>query len=107
LSGHAYRQQIAVPSPSSSAPGERRGRQRDPIRQAVKTVPGGTDRHVHCVIFEGDDGDGFTTPGVDGHVHQVEGLELVAAGGHTHDLSATRCDASHDRVTGKHVQARR
>lgn len=86
---------------------ERRRRVRDPIRSAVKTAPGGKDRHVHCAMVFGDDGEGFTTPGPDGHIHKVHELEIVAVAGHGHGLSATRCLERHDPRTGRHVQARR
>lgn len=86
---------------------ERRKRAREPMRQVVKTAPAGTDRHIHCVIFVGDDGEGFTSAAPDGHIHNVHALELLAVRGHTHELSAMRCPEQHDRLTGKHVQARR
>lgn len=84
-----------------------RRRAREPIRQVVKTTPGGADKHTHCAIYFGDDGDGFTSPGPDGHVHKVIALELERILGHTHDLSASRCLERHDHATGRHVQARR
>lgn len=85
----------------------RERRQRDRIRQAVRTTPAAADHHVHCVIFDGETGDGFTSPGPDGHIHKVTDLELVAVLGHSHRLSATRCTEDHNRVTGRHVVARR
>lgn len=84
-----------------------RKRMREPIRSAVKTAPGGADRHVHCTIFIGEDGEGFTSPGPDGHIHKVAELELVKVLGHTHTLSAVRCLERHDPTTGRHVVARR
>lgn len=86
---------------------ERRRRTRDPKRQVVKTEAAGLDRHVHCVIFIGDNGEGHTSPAPDGHIHRVHALELLAVQGHTHELSATRCLEQHDPLTRKHVQARR
>jgi len=90
----------------------RRRRQRDPIRSAIKSTPGGRDKHVHCIVFIGENGEGFTSPGPDGHVHMVHELVFVAvfctlAGSHGHELSATRCNERHDHTTGRHVQARR
>lgn len=84
-----------------------RRRVRDSIRSVVKTAPGGVDHHVHCTIFMGEDGGGFTSPGPDGHIHKVLELELVAVRGHTHTLSAQRCTERHDHTTGRHVVARR
>lgn len=84
-----------------------RRRVREPMRQVVKTAPGGADRHIHCTIFVGEDGDGFTSPGPDGHIHKVLELELVKVLGHTHTLSAQRCLERHDHTTGRHVVARR
>ena len=87
-------------------PRERRAR--EPIRSAMKTAPGGRDAHVHCVIFFGETGRGYTSEGPDGHTHRVRDLDLApAADGHTHELSATRCNARHHWDTGRHVRPRR
>jgi hypothetical protein len=81
-------------------------RARDGIRQAIITTPA-KDGHVHCALFVGDTGDGFTSPAKDGHQHEVRGLEIMIANGHRHDTSARRCTERHDRHTGQHVQTRR
>jgi hypothetical protein len=54
------------------------------------------ERHRHCTTVD-DEGNGKTTPGPDGHVHQVVELEVMAGGqdGHTHGMSAQRCSAPH------------
>jgi hypothetical protein len=85
----------------------RRGRQRDGIRSAVLSTPGGADKHVHCVFFLEDDGNGFTLPGPDGHIHKVTALEILPVLGHGHGISAQRCTKEHNRKTGRHVQVRR
>jgi len=54
----------------------------------------GSAPHRHCVAVDGT-GRGLTSPGPDGHVHQVDELDLTAAAGHTHELSADRCSARH------------
>lgn len=82
-------------------------RVRGPHRTAVVTAPGGADGHVHCAIFWGDDGEGFTSPGPDGHIHKVRELEVRPVLGHGHDMSATRCNERHNPQTGRHVHARR
>jgi hypothetical protein len=84
---------------------EPRRRVRESIRSAVKTAPGGADRHVHCAIFLGDDGRGCTSPAPDGHFHVIRDLEIVPAEGHTHDLSSVRCLERHTR-TARHVEGR-
>lgn len=58
--------------------------------------------HVHCAVFD-EDGDGYTSPGPDGHRHRISQLELTAAGGHTHELSTSRCTHEHDS-RGHHVE---
>ena len=73
----------------------RRRRKRDLARSSVVSSPGGSDRHTHCVIFRAQSGDGYTSPAVDGHTHVVRGLEVLAASGHTHDLSSVRCGHAH------------
>lgn len=82
----------------------RRGREREPIRSAVMTAPGGRDRHVHCLVFFGETGTGFSSPGPDGHIHKVKGLDVMPNAGHTHDLSARRCNERHDHDTGRHIK---
>ncbi|HZE50655.1 MAG TPA: hypothetical protein VE074_13890 [Jatrophihabitantaceae bacterium] len=68
----------------------------------VRTVPGGADKHTHCALMD-DYGFGYTSPGPDGHTHAVDGCDVLAAAGHTHDLSAQRCDREHDRRV-RHVE---
>lgn len=90
--------------------GERRPprrRHRDPEHSAIISAPAGDDGHTHCVLFKGETGRGFTSPGPDGHVHRVQELSILEAGGHTHELSANRCGERHHFETGRHVQARR
>ncbi len=77
-----------------AAPPRRRVRERQ--ESHVLTAPGGTDKHRHCATID-EEGNGSTAPAADGHVHQVVELEVEAAGGHTHDMSAQRCSAEHDR----------
>jgi len=84
-----------------------RRRVRDRIRSYIMTTPGGVDRHTHCAAVLSDDGNGVTSPGPDGHVHKVVGLEIRAVLGHGHDIAATRCSQEHDRKTGHHVEKRR
>jgi hypothetical protein len=64
----------------------------------VMTAPGGADKHRHCTTID-TEGNGSTSPAPDGHAHEVQGLEVVAAGadGHTHGMSAQRCAAEHQR----------
>lgn len=81
-------------------------RERDPTHSAMKTSPGGADRHTHCLVFFGETGRGFSSPGPDGHVHRVRDLEVLEAAGHTHDLSASRCLERHHPETGRHVHTR-
>lgn len=83
-----------------------RHRVHDAARVAVRTAPGPGDRHVHCAVFDGESGDGATSPGPDGHVHEVVGLEVQEAAGHCHEMSARRCDERHNE-RGAHVRARR
>lgn len=46
--------------------------------------------HTHVAIFN-DLGDGFTTMGPDGHLHEVRGCDVLPArDGHTHELTADR-----------------
>lgn len=89
-----------------AAPEAPRQRMRDGIRTATITVPA-KDGHLHCALYNAETGDGFTTPGPDGHVHQVRALDVMPAAGHAHDLSARRCPERHDRHDGHHVQARK
>lgn len=70
-------------------------RHHDAKQVYVRTVPGGADRHVHCAMFDAD-GDGKTSRGPDGHVHQVEAGRVIPMLGHTHEFSATRCELAHD-----------
>lgn len=70
-------------------------RHHDPKMVVVRIAPAGADKHVHCAQID-DDGDGITSPGPDGHVHEVVGCDLKAAQGHTHELAAGRCDRPHD-----------
>lgn len=60
----------------------------------VVTTRGGKDTHTHCAIIR-PDGSGYTTPGPDGHIHTIVGLDLLAAFGgsddHRHELTAMRC----------------
>lgn len=76
----------------------KRRRVRERQESHVMTAPGGPDKHRHCSTINSE-GNGETTPGADGHVHQVIDCEVVAAGDdlHTHDMSAQRCAADHDR----------
>lgn len=62
------------------------------------TAPGGAKKHRHCATID-DEGDGCTTPGPDGHVHEIVGLVVQPAGldQHTHDMSAQRCSSPHER----------
>lgn len=65
---------------------------REAARSLVMTTPGPTDRHRHCSLVD-TDGNGYTTPGADGHRHQIIGLEVMRApDGHAHELSAQRCN---------------
>ncbi len=72
-------------------------RVREPQIAYVMTAPGGPDHHRHCAAVKSD-GRGRTAPGPDGHVHQVDGLEVLAADdGHSHGMSAQRCQSEHQR----------
>jgi hypothetical protein len=74
-------------------------RTHDQTMVSVRTAPGGADRHVHCACFDDEDGNGQTSAGANGHVHQVRGFDVMPAGpdGHRHDFSAQRCLRRHDR----------
>jgi hypothetical protein len=80
----------------------RRYRLHDVKVVVVRTAPAGADRHTHCAMMN-DDGFGVTSPGPDGHVHDVDGCDILPADGHTHDLSAQRCDREHDKRV-RHVE---
>lgn len=73
-----------------------RPRRHDAKRVVVRTAPGGVDRHVHCALFDAG-GDGKTSRGPDGHVHQVEAGRVIPLLGHTHEFSAVRCELQHDQ----------
>ena len=77
----------------------------DPRAVHLLTAPGGSDRHVHCCTLD-ERGLRWTTPGPDGHVHRVTGLDVHATqpGGHTHELSGLRCHRVHDGK-GRHDDA--
>jgi hypothetical protein len=70
-------------------------RVRDVAIVVVRTAPGGADQHAHCALMNAD-GSGVTSPGPDGHTHAVDECDVLASAGHTHDLSAQRCERDHD-----------
>jgi hypothetical protein len=73
--------------------------QRLPRERAYTTLLttwAGAPRHQHCGVFLGETGDGYTDPGPDGHVHEIRGLDVLAAGGHLHELSTQRCPRVHN-----------
>jgi len=76
----------------------RRRRVRERQESHVMTAPGGADKHRHCTTID-TWGNGSTAPAADGHMHEVVGLEVLAAGedGHIHAISAQRCPADHER----------
>jgi len=71
-----------------------RTRVREKRQQNVRTSPG-PDGHVHCALID-ERGIGLTDRGPDGHQHRVRGLDVSAAGGHTHEI-AGRCTRTHSR----------
>jgi hypothetical protein len=76
---------------------EKRRRVKERQESYVMTAPGGDDKHRHCTTVDSE-GNGTTAGAADGHVHKVAGLVVLAAGdGHTHEMSAQRCSAPHDR----------
>jgi hypothetical protein len=80
-----------------------RNRTRDQHMIAVRTAPGGADRHQHCARMD-EKGNGVTSPGPGGHTHRVRLCDILPApDGHRHDLSAVRCRRYHDE-RGRHVE---
>lgn len=95
---------MAVPREMVTPPGRRlrgRGNHQAEWSYVVTTPAAG---HTHCAAVD-DDGNGYTAPGPDGHVHEVAGLELLASGGHTHELGAERCRRQHraDTITKRRL----
>lgn len=81
-----------------------RRRVRDVARVANVSTPGGRDGHTHCLVFNAD-GDGQSSPGPDGHVHDIVELEVLMTKGHTHAISGQRCVSDHN-ARANHVRPR-
>lgn len=96
------REKVTMPGVSSgpagllTAPAQKRRRVRERQESYVMTAPGGADRHRHCATVDSN-GNGQTAAAADGHSHQVVDLVVQIAGGHSHDMSAQRCSAGHER----------
>lgn len=65
-------------------------REHDPALVYLRTDSGtGQAPHTHLAIFD-DEGNGRTTDAPDGHAHEIRGLDVQPAGGHTHRLGTER-----------------
>lgn len=82
--------------PVAVAREQRRHRTHDQKLVAVRLAPGGADKHTHCALLD-ERGFGRTSPGPDGHVHQLLECDVELAAGHRHDLSGQRCTRVHDQ----------
>ena len=74
-------------------PREEGRRQRDGVLNALMTTA--DNGHAHCAVFHELTGDGLTTAGPNGHRHEIRGLDVLPADGHTHELTMRRCFMHH------------